>query len=167
KEGMPLLYDQRYLEMSYLMHAMAQVSLAKSVNVLALMAVADIPDPHKVPIETSGVSAVIASARSAFAAWVQEDHPSLHDDLWGQYWLAGVAAGLSYTHKAGQPDEQRLAGLIYAAANLKRYAATFKLSLPTNVELLYDENQSDAGQGMPQTKGVKHNLPSQLTAFIG
>ena len=167
KEHMPLLYDQRYLEMSYLMHAMSHVSFAKCVNFLTLLAVADVPDPHKVPVEMSGVSAVIGSARGAFSNWVEKNHPSLHDDLWGQYWLAGVAAGLSYTHKAGQPDEQRLAGLIYAAANLKRYAATFKLSLPTNVELLYDENQSDAGQGMPQTKGVKHNLPSQLTAFIG
>lgn len=72
----------------------------------------------------------IASARSAFGAWVEENHPSLHDDLWGQYWLAGVAAGLSYCHKTGIPDEQRLAGLIYACANLRRYAVTFKLPLP-------------------------------------
>ncbi|HLY25770.1 MAG TPA: hypothetical protein VKQ72_05480 [Aggregatilineales bacterium] len=142
KESMPLLYDQRYLEMSCLTHALSQASFAKCVNLLTLMADVDIPDPHRAPIEMSGVSAVIASARNAFAAWVQEKHPSLHDDLWGQYWLAGVAAGLSYTHKAGQPDEQRLAGLIYAAANLKRYATTFKLPVPTNVELLYDENQS-------------------------
>ncbi len=77
----------------------------------------------------SGVSEVIVSARNAFAAWVTENHPSLHDDLWGQYWLAGVAAGLAYCHKAGQPDEGRLAGLIYAAANLKRYAATFQSAL--------------------------------------
>src|SRR5687768_7287805 len=105
KEGMPLIYDQRYLEMSYLMHAMSQISFAKCVDFLTLLAVADIPDPHKVPIEMAGVSAVIASARSAFAAWVQKDHPSLHDDLWGQYWLAGIAAGLAYCHKATQPDE--------------------------------------------------------------
>jgi predicted ATPase len=168
KENMPLLYDQRYLEMSYLMHAMSQVSFARSVSFLTLLAVADVPDPHKVPIEMSGVSAVIASARNAFAAWVQENHPSLHDDLWGQYWLAGVAAGLAYCHKAGQPDEQRLAGLIYAAANLKRYAGTFNLPLPTNVELLYDENQSGADSpGTPQARKPKHNLPAQPTPFIG
>jgi predicted ATPase len=168
KEKMPLLYDQRYLEMSYLMHAMSQVSFAKCVDLLTLMAAADIPDPHKAPIEMSGVSAVIASARSAFAAWVEENHPSLHDDLWGQYWLAGVAAGLAYCHKAGQPDEGRLAGLIYAAANLKRYAATFNLSLPTNVELLYDENQSGADSpGTLQAKKPKHTLPAQPTPFIG
>src|SRR5687767_15208134 len=130
KEGMPLLYDQRYLEMSYLMHAMSQVSFPKFVSFLTLMAVADSPDPHKVPIEMSGVSAVIASARITFAAWVDENHPSLHDDLWGQYWLAGVAAGLAYCHKPGLPDESRLAGLIYAAANLKRYAALFPLPSP-------------------------------------
>jgi predicted ATPase len=168
KENMPLLYDQRYLEMSYLMHAMSHVPFSKCVSLLTLMADVDILDPHKAPIEMSGVSAVIESARNAFAAWVQENHPSLHDDLWGQYWLAGVAAGLSYTHKAGQPDEQRLAGLIYAAANLKRYAAAFKLPLPTNVELLYDENQSNSeGQSTPKTKQSKHNLPAQPTPFIG
>src|SRR5512134_1090746 len=115
---------------------MAQVSIARYVGFLTLLAAADIPDPHKVPIETSGVGAVIASARSAFGAWVEENHPSLHDDLWGQYWLAGVAAGVAYCHKAGQPNEQRLAGLIYAAANLRRFATVFKLPLPTNIELL-------------------------------
>ncbi|HAV77575.1 MAG TPA: hypothetical protein DCX53_09515 [Anaerolineae bacterium] len=164
KENMPLLYDQRYLEMSYLMHAMSQISFETFVNFLTLLAVADVPDPHKVPIEMSGVSAVIGSARSAFAEWVEANHPSLHDDLWGQYWLAGVAAGLAYCHKAGQPDEQRLGGLIYAAANLKRYAAMFKLPVPTNVELLYDENQSNQISG---AREQKHNLPAQPTPFIG
>jgi predicted ATPase/class 3 adenylate cyclase len=168
KEDMPLFYDQRYLEMSYLMQAMSQVSFEKSVNFLTLLAVADIPDPHKVPIETSGVSAVIASARSAFAGWAQENHPSLHDDLWGQYWLAGVAAGLAYCHKAGQPDEGRLAGLIYAAANLKRYAATFNLPRPTDVELLYDENQRGPNQSVKISRqgGHKRDLPSGTVSFL-
>ena len=101
---------------------------------------------------------------------VQENHPSLHDDQWGQYWLAGVAAGLTYCHKAGLSDQQRLAGLIYAAANLKRYAATFKLPLPTNVELLYDENQISKhtqAQVTSKAKQPKHNLPAQSTPFIG
>jgi len=164
KENMPLLYDQRYLEMSYLMLAMVQVSFAKCVDFLSLLAVADVPDPHKVAIEVSGVSAVIGSARGAFGDWVQANHPSLHDDLWGQYWLAGVAAGLTYCHKVGMSDEQRLAGLIYAAANLKRYAAVFKLPQPTNVELLYDANQAAESSG---TKKPKHNLPVQPTPFIG
>jgi predicted ATPase len=168
KENMPLLYDQRYLEMSYLTHAMSQVSFAKYVNFLTLLAVADAPDPHKVPIEMSGVSIVIASARDAFAEWVEANHPSLHDDLWGQYWLAGVAAGLTYCHKVGMSDEQRLSGLIYAAVNLRRYAATFNLPLPTNVELLYDENQTNEDlQSISKTKLPKHNLPAQPTPFIG
>ncbi|HEU4745307.1 MAG TPA: tetratricopeptide repeat protein [Anaerolineales bacterium] len=171
KEGMPLLYDQRYLEMSYLMQAMLQVPFAKSVNFLTLLAVADIPDPHKVPIETSGVSAVIASARSAFAAWVDANHPSLHDDLWGQYWLAGVAAGLAYCHKAGQPNEARLAGLIFAAANLKRFTAFFPVPSPGDVQQLYDEHQSGTpsearSMARPRTE-ILHNLPNQPTTFIG
>ena len=88
----------------------------------------------------------------------------------GTYWLAGVAAGLTYCHKAGLSDQQRLAGLIYAAANLKRYAATFKLPLPTNVELLYDENQISKhtqAQVTSKAKQPKHNLPAQSTPFIG
>jgi len=168
KEGIPLLYDQRYLEMSYLMHAMLQISFAKCTNFLTLLAVADVPDPHKVPIEMSGVSAVIGSARSAFGTWVTENHPSLHDDLWGQYWLAGVAAGLTYCHKVGMSDEQRLAGLIYACANLRRYAATFNLPLPTNVELLYDENQAASFKPIKvQGKDVNiQKLPSGTVTFL-
>jgi predicted ATPase len=168
KEGVPLLYDQRYLEMSYLMHAMSQVSFSKAASFLTLMAVADIPDSHKVPIEMSGISEVIASARRAFAVWVGENHPSLHDDLWGQYWLAGVAAGLSYSHKPGLAEEQRLAGLIYAAVNLKRYAAMFHLPMPTQVELLYDEHQTDSDSPVAsKAKKPRHNLPAQPTPFIG
>ena len=165
KDQMPLFYDQRYLEMSYLTHAISRISFAKCIDFLTLLAVADVPDPLKVPIEMSGVSSVIGSARDAFGAWVQDNHPSLHDDLWGQYWLAGVAAGLGYCHKVGLSDEQRLAGLIYAAANLKRYAVTFNLPAPTNVEPLYDQSQADTDS--PGIRKPKHNLPAQPTPFIG
>jgi predicted ATPase len=171
KENMPLLYDQRYLEISYLLQAMPQCTFSKFVGFLTLLSVADIPDPHKVPIEMSGVSAVIASARNGFATWVAENHPSLHDDLWGQYWLAGVAAGLAYCHKPGLPEESRLAGMIYAAANLRRYATLFPLPSPGDVQQLYDEDQSGASLPVRSlrrpTAEVLHNLPSQPTTFIG
>ena len=165
KDQMPLFYDQRYLEMSYLMHAISHISFAKCINFLTLLAVADIPDPRKVPIELSGASAVLASARNAFETWVQDNHPSLHDDLWGQYWLAGVAAGLGYCHKLGLSNEQRLAGLVYAAANLRRYVTVFDLRLPTSVETLYDEDQAAAG--LSKMWKAKHNLPAEPTPFIG
>jgi predicted ATPase len=168
KDGMPLLYDLRYLEMSYLSLAMSQVSLAKTIDLILSVAEETGLDSRRAPIEMAGISTVMTSARTAFDHWVTECYPSLQDDLWGQYWLAGVAAGLAYCHKAGQPNEQRLAGLIYAAANLKRYAATFNLLLPTNVELLYDENQSSAdSSSTSRTEKPKHNLPAQPTPFIG
>src|SRR5262249_54561258 len=44
KEDMPLLYDQRYLEISYLLHAMSEVSFAKCVDLLTLMSEVDILD---------------------------------------------------------------------------------------------------------------------------
>src|SRR5215217_967894 len=37
KEDMPLLYDQRYLELSYLIHAMSEVSFAKCIHLLTQM----------------------------------------------------------------------------------------------------------------------------------
>ena len=168
KENMPLLYDQRYLEISYFIHTMPQISFTKCVNFLILTADADSLDSNKVPIELSGVGAVIGSARSAFAEWVDATHPSLHDDLWGQYWLAGVAAGLTYCHKSGLSDAARQTGLIYASVNLKRYVSTFKLPLPTSVGLLYDENQ--IGSSKPtKVQGKDINMqkpPSGTVTFL-
>jgi predicted ATPase len=172
KQGMPLLYDQRYLEMSYLIHTIIQGSLDRGIELIVRLAEADILEPHLAPVETAGTSAVVESARHAFEFWVTENHPSLHDDLWGQYWLAGVAAGLSYCHKAAQPEGQRLAGLIYAAANLKRFAKLFSLSPPSEVAGLNDQGlfiHTGPGPSVsPPSSGVaSHNLPAQTTTFIG
>jgi predicted ATPase len=168
KEGLPLLYDLRYLEMSYLVIAMSHVSLAKTVDLVLHLAEPTQLDPGHAPVEMAGVSAVIASARAAFERWTVEHHPSLQDDLWGQYWLAGVAAGLTYCHKTGLSEQQRMLGLIYAAANLKRYATAFSVPLPTDVEHLYSANQTGtASQSKPLAKKPVHNLPIQPTPFIG
>ncbi|MGB7876459.1 MAG: tetratricopeptide repeat protein [Anaerolineales bacterium] len=172
KEGMPLLYDLRYLEISYLLLGISQGGFSQYVDLISQLGEKDILDPDRVPIEMVGSSAVIGASRRAFEQWVRQEHPSLQDDLWGQYWLAGVAAGLSYCHKAGQPDEQRLAGLIYAAANLKRYAILYALSMPEEARQLYDESQYDASariQSAPGSPsiGTPHNLPIPPTKFVG
>lgn len=166
KEDMPLLYDLRYLEMSYLVQAMSQVSFAKVIDWILHLAEGSGFDLSRAPVEMAGVSAVISIARAAFERWLVRHHPSLEDDLWGQYWLAGVAAGLAYCHKAGQAEEQRLAGLLYAAANLKRYFVSFSIPLPTDVEHLYSAGKS-AGPGTPPARKRHHNLPAQPTPFIG
>ena len=172
KDNMPLLYDQRYLEMSFLVHAMSQTSMASVINLVDRLAEHDISEAHQVPIEMVGVNAAIRAGRTAFEGWVRDHHPSLHDDLWGQYWLAGVAAGLSYCHKAGQPVEIRLIGLIYAAANLKQYFRLFGLQMPVEATQLYSEGQfsSETGSGTvlasPSAK-ASPNLPVPPTNFIG
>ena len=79
---------------------------------------------------------------------------------------------MSYCYKAGPSDEQRLAGLIYAAANLKRYAALFALPAPVEVKQLYDEATFGGAARGGLVRGssgaaVRHNLPSQPTPFIG
>ncbi len=167
KEDMPLFYDQRYLEMSYLLRSLSPSNFSTIVELVKLIADGDHFDHQSVPIEMMGVSSVINSARSAFGAWVDEIYPSLHDDLWGQYWLAGLAAGLGYTHKAGLPDEQRMVGLIYAAANLKRFITKFNLPTPGEVVLLYAAN-AFGEPGSIQTPPRSHDhLPSPKTHFVG
>jgi len=167
KVGMPLFYDHRYLEMSYLLHSLSQVTFNKIVDLITQIGGVNSADPKAMPVEISGISSVIDSARRAFAEWVDNKYPSLHDDLWGQYWLAGVAAGLAYTHKAGMPADQRLACLIYASANLKRFLNDFNIPLPTEVVFLYDRRQPAAEMRTELFKQPSHNLPAQQTPFIG
>ncbi len=172
KEDMPLLYDQRYLEMSYLAHSIAPGVYNSVVDLICGYAEHDILDADQITIEMAGVNAAIRSGRIAFEDWVLRNHPSLQDDLWGQYWLAGTAAGLSYCHKAGQADEIRLAGLIYAAANLKQYFKLFGLPMPTDASRLYSEGQigslPTSGERLaPPARKPHHNLPAPPTNFIG
>ncbi|MFN8451627.1 MAG: NB-ARC domain-containing protein [Anaerolineae bacterium] len=168
KERMPLVFDLRYLEMSYLILRHAQVSFNKLVDLIVRLSAADSVDPQQVPIDVAGVCAVLATARRTFERWVEEHHPSLHDDLWGQYWLAGVAAGLSYCHKPSIGQEQRLAGVLYAAANLNRYAALFGLPAPAEARQLYDpaQLQQDISSRIT-TQSASRNLPAQVTSLIG
>ncbi len=172
KEHMPLLYDQRYLEMSFLADALSQTSMTSVIELVDRMAEDVMLGAHQVPLEMVGVSAAIRAGRVAFDGWVHDNHPSLHDDLWGQYWLAGAAGGLSYCHKAGQPNEIRLTGLIYAAANLKQYFRLFGLKLPTEATQLCSGEES--GSGVMSVKGLasppaqlSSNLPAPSTQFIG
>lgn len=172
KEKMPLLFDLRYLEMSYLLLAASQSSLSAGIDLMIHLSEEEIPTLQEIPIEMAGAGTVIRTGRTAFKQWIHDKNPTLHDDLWAQYWLAGVAAGLSYCHKSGQPDEYRLAGLLYAAANLKKYAALFDLPLPSEARQLFDESLFDSSKGKRTAsgslgKGIPNNLPSPPTKFIG
>ncbi len=165
---MPLVFDLRYLEMSYLILRQSQVSFNKLVNLIVRLDAADSVNPQQVPIDVAGVCAVVAAARRTFEHWVEARHPSLHDDLWGQYWLAGVAAGLSYCHKPTIGQEQRLAGVLYAAANLNRYAALFGLPAPAEARQLYDPAQLQQEiSSRITTQSAPRNLPAQVTSLIG
>ncbi len=143
KSQMPLLFDQCYLEMSYLIRELERTSFSKWVNLISRLAKEGAPDPQSVPVELAGPCAVINAGRKAFERWVEASHASLADDLWGQFWLAAVAAGLNFCNKVALPNKKRLAGMIYAAAHLKRYCTQFDLPLPVDVRLLYDANQPE------------------------
>jgi predicted ATPase len=171
KSGMPLLYDQRYLEMSYLIRELDRVSFNKWVSLVNHYSTRDIPDPKQVPVELAGACTAINAGRQAFERWVRESHPSLADDLWGQFWLAAVAAGLNFCNKKVLSTEARLAGLIYSAIHLKRYCTQFGVPLPVDVRLLYDPGTW--GTSKPRaiaaqaSEPQRRKLPPQPTPFIG
>jgi predicted ATPase len=171
KAQMPLLYDQCYLEMSYLIRELDRASFQKWVSLVIHFSSRDIPNPRDVPVELAGACAVISAGRKSFERWVHESHPSLSDDLWGQFWLAAVAAGLNFCNKAALSTEARLAGLIYSAVHLKRYCVQFGVPLPVEVRLLY--NASKWGEIAQINKLAaapdfhRKNLPVQPTPFIG
>jgi predicted ATPase len=171
KTGTALLYDQRYLEMSYLIRELSRAPFSKWVNLVVRFALQDTPDPREVPIELAGTCAVINAGRKAFSEWVRVTHPSLSDDLWGQFWLAAVAAGLNYCNKTIIPAKERLAGLIFAAAHLKRYHSRFGVPLPADIKALDLGWIGEVKGTIPPGKTVaavsRYNLPVQPTPFIG
>jgi predicted ATPase/DNA-binding CsgD family transcriptional regulator len=171
KAGMPLLYDQRYLEMSYLIRELERVPFPKWASFIDHFSRRDMPNPREVPAELAVACAVINAGRNSFERWMHETHPSLSDDLWGQFWLAGVAAGLNFCNKTTLSNEARLAGLIYSAVHLKRYCAQFGIPLPVDVRLLYDASNRDEiasiHKSAPVSNAHHNHLPVQPTSFIG
>ena len=170
KTGMPLMYDNCYLEMSYLVRELTRVSLAKWIDFVTRFAAEDIMDPQSVPIELAGICSVINSGRIVFADLVKKKYSSLSDDLWGQYWLAAVSAGLNYCNKVIISEHERLAGLIYAAAHLKRYHSMFGIHLPAEVQSIKIENlqpEPSRSDNKRNKSGIRNNLPPLITPFIG
>ena len=172
KPQMPLLYDHCYLEISYLIRELNRVSFSSWVDLVKRFAEKDIIDIQQIPIELTGACAVIASGRRVFADWLKASHPSLSDDLWGQFWLAAVAAGLNYCNKSAITEKERLAGLIFAAAHMKRYHAMFGVSHPIEVKHIelddFAVKKSSVNTKTAVAKGpIQHNLPAQPTPFIG
>ncbi|MFN2160368.1 MAG: hypothetical protein ACK2TW_10485 [Anaerolineales bacterium] len=140
-ERMPLMYDSHYLEMSYLLCELDHTPIHKWVSLVTLYAEEETPLTSQVPVELAGACGVINEGRKYFRDWLNLNHASLVDDLWGQFWLAGVAAGLNFCNKRSLPPFERLAGLIYAAAHLKRFFTEFGIKLPVNVSSIYDRDQ--------------------------
>lgn len=169
KPGMPLLYDNCYLEMSYLLRELTRVSMTKWIDFVTRFADDDIIDPQSVPIELAGICAVINAGRKIFAEKVKENYLSLSDDLWGQYWLAAVSAGLNYCNKTIITSQERLAGLIFAASHLKRYHSMFGIPLPSEVKNINIENLQPEPFHSNRVKksGIRNNLPPLITPFIG
>lgn len=172
KKDMPLFYDNLYLQMSYLIRELSRVTFPGWIELVTQFAEHDILDTKKVPVELAGACAIINIARAEFTNWLNKAHSSLTDDLWGQYWLAAVAVGLNYCNKTIISDKERLAGLIFASAHLKRYHQAFGVTLPNEVKHISVDNSQNRIDTVGKSselysKAKKINLPTQITPFIG
>ena len=172
KAGMPLFYDHLYLQMSYLLRELSRIDLSRWIRLVSVYAEKDFSDPHHVPVELSGAASVMNTARTEFDKWVRKFHSSLSDDLWGQYWLAGVAVGINYCNKTVISDTERMSGLVFAAVHLKRYHQTFGISPPHEViHLEINSFNIDSAVQRQRTTaasaGSTVNLPPQPASFIG
>ena len=172
KPKMPLFYDNLYIQMSYLIRELTRVTFPGWIDLVTQFSEQDILEPDRVPVELAGTCAVLNSGRKEFKDWVNRFHSSLSDDLWGQYWLAAVAVGLNYCNKTIISDIERLAGLIFAAAHLKRYHRMFGVALPQEVKHLSiisrQEQTHQPGKYKALHSTAKNvQLPTQATRLIG
>jgi predicted ATPase len=166
KPSLPLLFDLRYLEMSYLLLRRGQAAPAQLAALVAELA-AGPGDPSRAPSHLAGLYGVLAAARRAFGRWVTARHPSLTDDLWSLYWLAGTAAGLVYCHKPGLDDASRLLGLLYGAANLQCALAHLGLPPPIEARHLLAAEQAPRAASVALPRSPLHNLPAAPTPIVG
>jgi predicted ATPase len=171
KKQAPLLYDHVYLELAYLIRYLKSVPFKAWIKLVALFAEQDILEPKQAPIELAGPVTVTGAARKAFDQWVQTTHPSLADDLWGQFWLAAVAAGLNFCNKKGLGEQERLASLLYAAAHMKRYCIAFGVPLPSETSPIYIDGRSgDKAPGdiaYVSPPKPHQQLPAQVDPLVG
>jgi predicted ATPase/Tfp pilus assembly protein PilF len=171
EERTPLLFDHVYLELAYLLRYLETVPINVWIRLILLFAEQDILDLQQVPTELTGPAKVTGGARKAFGRLVQTAHRSLADDLWGQYWLAAVAAGLNFCNKSGVGEQVRLASLLYAAAHMKRYCMAFGVPLPSETRPIYLEGQpgvASPGRMTSATSSTLHRWPlEQVEPFFG
>jgi predicted ATPase len=168
KANMPMFYDLAYLEMSYLLEALNRSKLSRWWQLVQEFSKSDLIDVRSGAAELTGPSAVINAGRSVFKRWAESIHPSLQDDLWAQYWLAAVAAGLNFTNKPILESSERLAGLLFAAAHLKRYCMSFSIWLsPAAAAVQIDLPASPMLNERTLFTPASSKLPRAPDTFIG
>ncbi len=142
-----IFFDNLYLELSYLLDYANRITPSQWIDLVEIIASGDIPDPKAVSTEMAGPCAVISSGRRSFSKWITSKFPDLQDDLWGQFRLAAIAAGLNFCNKKGLSNKEKFASLLYAAAHLRRYCEVFKISTPKMAKEIIFNNEDQVNLG--------------------
>src|SRR5271157_860534 len=115
----PLLFDQAYFEISYLLSKRGDMHPARWLQLLTSVE-RDIELPGHVA-EDVGIIELISVIRTSVRAWIAELHCDRTDHLTAQYTLARMAAGLNFASKRLENQNHNILAFLYAAVMLRTY----------------------------------------------
>lgn len=144
----PLLYDNAYLELSYLVRQ-SSLGFENSVKLLSMLSQTNIPNSKNAPVSVKSYAEVIISGRKQLEEWskkIERDHPGSYDFIWDQFFLASVAAGLRFALRKKVSPEFRYAAFIYSSLCLSTYFGRLGFSL---------------GEG--KTSEINREIPSEIS----
>jgi len=137
EEAKPLLFDNAYFELSFLLRQRANATPDRWMSIIKSLE--NIEDTALVPAaledaEDQGVTWCVASMRSSVSSWMNVRFPERKEDLEKQKVLARVAAGLNFAQKStldsvdATSSKLKEFAFLYAASNLRRFCNFTRLT---------------------------------------
>ncbi|MCG8544826.1 MAG: hypothetical protein MJE12_11520 [Alphaproteobacteria bacterium] len=158
-----LFYDHAYFELSYILQAREAAAPASWNAILYHLSQFYDPEDHAgLRSDDRGLIQLVDALREEVQGWVDRHEGHRLSYMQGQYLLARVAAGLSFTHKQLSARARRKA-FVYAAFNLKDYLQLQGVDWPKHGPAL---PLSDGTPGVPvpdTAPGVDDTPPPPTT----
>lgn len=135
-ENKPLFFDQSYLELSLLLDARETASISRWNDLIdGLVGVKEPQDAQIRAKETDdqGLLRTAGFVRSAVLSWIKSTFPERREDMYSQFHLSRIAAGLNFAAKRGLSDKLRAFAFFYAASAARELFAYLNQPLPEAV----------------------------------
>ncbi len=125
-----LFYDQAYFEAAYLLSSRVTASQEKWETLLKCLSRFGQDEGQRgLRTDDLGLIEMVSTMRHEVMDWIERHQGDRLSYMENQYFLARVAAGLSFCHKRVSEETRRMA-FMYAASNLKDYIKLNKVDWP-------------------------------------